>query len=244
MNKIFKYLLLVLFIAAVFYVLKVSPLSEYIFTGGGRKIFMEKFSGYMQTLGIWAPFMFVLIYAVSLIFFVPASVFTSIGGIVFGPWFGLFLNVTGAMIGGTISFFMARYMLREIASKVLQSGHFKKLDDGAAEHGFSIIIYLRLMFVPYTYLNFAIGLSKIKFKDFFWATLIGVIPGLAVITFLMSAVKNLMLTYKTWLDVLRPDILGPLALFIFSFFIPAILKHFKKKFNITKEIEEETEIND
>ena len=247
MKKEIKVVILILFIAAVVYVLKFSQLSYYFFTETGRQEFYAGLQAYLDGLGFWAPFMFVLIYALSLLFFVPASIFTSIGALLFGQWFGLALNLLGAYLGGAVSFYIARYLMRDMAAKMLQKGHFKALDDKAAEHGFSVIMYLRLMFVPFTYLNFAVGLSKIKFRDFFWGTVIGVIPGLVVITFLVSALKELAVKYAVHKDIMksltadiwRADVVLPVLLFIFSFFIPTIIKHFKNRFNVTPEIEKE-----
>ena len=227
-----KAVLLVLFAAVVIYALKFSPLSNYLFTQEGREASNAEFKVFIEGLGFWGPFIFVGCYALSLMFFIPASIFTTLGGLIFGSWFGLLLNVIGALLGGTAAFLMSRYLMRGFAAKLLEKGHFKKIDDKAEEHGFSIIVYLRLMFVPYTYLSFAAGLSKIKFADFFWGTLAGVIPGLAVVTFLAVAVKQLFLTYKGLGDLLRPDIIGPLLLFGVSFTIPSIVKHFKKKFYV------------
>lgn len=239
MKTYLKYLLLIVFLAVVIYILKFSPLSYYFFTAEGGEIFRQKFGAYMQQIGPWAPFLFIGCYVLSVVFFIPASVFTTLGAILFSGWMGLLLNIIAANIGGLISFFVARYLLRDAAGKLLQKGQFKKLDDKVEEHGFSILIYLRLMFVPFTYLNFACGLSKMKFRDYFWATFIGVVPGLVVVTFLAAAIKKLLLTYKQPSDALRPDIILPVLLFGFSFFIPAIIKQFKKKFYVTKEIEKE-----
>jgi uncharacterized membrane protein YdjX (TVP38/TMEM64 family) len=239
MKKSLKYLLLAAFVAIVVYILKFSPLSYYFFTEQGKQIFGEHFKTYLGGLGAWAPFIFIGCYTLSVVFFVPATVFTSLGAVVFGNWGGLVLNLIAANIGGALSFLTARYLLRDAAGKLLQKGRFKKLDDAAERHGFSILIYLRLMFVPFTYLNFAAGLSKMKFKDFFWSTFIGIIPGITVVTFLAAAVKKLLVTYKQPSDALRPDIILPLALFAFSFFIPTIIKHFRNKFYVTGEIEKE-----
>lgn len=239
MKKFFKYLLLFIFFALVIYILKFSPLSYYFFTAEGKEIFASKFGVYLRQIGPWAPLIFIGAYVLGLVFFIPASIFASLGGVIFGTWTGLLLNIIAANTGGVIAFYIARYLLRDAAKKMLAKGHFKALDDKVEEHGFSILIYLRLMFVPFTYLNFACGLSKMKFRDFFWATFIGVIPGLMVITFLAVAIKKLLLTYNQPSDVLRPDIIFPALLFGFSFFIPTIIKHFKKKFYVTKEIEKE-----
>jgi uncharacterized membrane protein YdjX (TVP38/TMEM64 family) len=248
MKKEMKVVIFLIFIALVIYILRFSPLAPYFFTEVGRAEFFDKFSGYIKGLGFWAPFMFIFLYAISVLFFVPASLFTSIGALIFGKWIGLIYNLLGAYLGGAVSFYIARYLLRDMASKMLSKGNFKQLDDRAANHGFSVIMYLRLMFVPFTYLNFAVGLSKIKFKDFFWGTFVGVIPGLVVVTFMVSALKELGLKFAQHhsimklltSDIWRADVVLPLLLFAFSFFIPSLIKHFKNKFNVTPEIEEET----
>ncbi|MCE5301396.1 MAG: VTT domain-containing protein [Spirochaetia bacterium] len=239
MKNYIKIALTVIFITAVVCVLKFTPLSYYFFDPAGREMFVVKFEAFMDNAGPWAPVLFVLFYAATVICFLPASLATSIGGLVFGKWYGLLLNVTAAMIGGSISFLTARYLLRDTAAKLLEAGHFKKLDDRAGEHGFSVIVYLRLLFVPFTYLNYAAGISKIKFSDFAWGTLAGVVPGLLVVTFFASAIKELMLTYKSPLDLIQFNVIFPLALFIFSFFIPVIVKRFRKRFYVTKNIEKE-----
>lgn len=239
-NKI-KFILFIVFIFLVIYLLKFSPISYYFFTEEGKEIFSRNFQYYLNHIGIWAPFIFIIFFALSIMLFIPASVFTSIGGLIFGHWFGLLVNIIGVIVGGILSFFTSRYMLRDAIAKFLQKGHFKKFDDSVEKHGLSIIIYLRLMFVPFTYLSFAAGLSKIKFKDFIWGTIIGVIPGIIVITFLAVAVKQLIVTYKTPADLLRLDVIIPLILFVLSFFIPPIIKHYKNKFNISDDIEKEVE---
>ncbi len=240
MKNILKTGLFLVFIGVVVYILKFSPMNYYLFDETGRGVFNEKFSAYMEAVGLWGPFIFIGCYALSILLFIPASVFTSLGGFIFGNWLGLLLNVTGALIGGALSFVMARYFLGNFAKKILSKKHFKKLDNTVESHGFTIILYLRLMFVPFTYLSFAAGLSKIKFRDFFAGTLCGVVPGILVVTFLAAAVKELLLTYEKFTDVFRPDIIGPLLLFVFSFFIPPVIKHFKSKFYVTGEIEKET----
>ncbi|HDQ26119.1 MAG TPA: TVP38/TMEM64 family protein [bacterium] len=246
-----KIALLLVFIAAVIYILEFSPLNYYFFHEEGRALFMERFSGYMERIGGWAPFVFILFFIFCIAFFVPASIPVSIGSLVFGSWTGLLLNLIGANIGGIMAFFLSRYLLRGFAAKLLRHAHFKKLDDKVEEHGFSIIIYLRLMFLPFTYLSFASGLSKIRFKDFFWATFIGVIPGIIFVTFFVGAVKKLLIRYKSFGDIIRepsgfltPDVIIPFVLFAFSFAIPSIIRHYKKKFYVTKAIEKEAGVEE
>ena len=104
MKKSIKYALLILFAAAVIYVLKFSPLSYYFFTVQGKEVFGQKFGFYLARIGIWAPFIFMACLRLSIILFIPASVFSSLGGIIFGSWLGLLLNIIAANIGGGARF--------------------------------------------------------------------------------------------------------------------------------------------
>ncbi len=81
MKKELKAVLFVIFIGVVIYFLKFSPLADYLWTEEGRDAFGKTFNAYMDGLGVWAPLMFILFYALSVILFVPASVFTTLGGI-------------------------------------------------------------------------------------------------------------------------------------------------------------------
>ncbi len=58
----------------------------------------------------WAPFVFILIYIIATVLFLPGSVFTLAGGVIFGPVLGVFYNVIGATIGAALSFLIARYL--------------------------------------------------------------------------------------------------------------------------------------
>lgn len=241
MKNLLKIAAFFLFICVIVYILKFSPWSVYFYTEEGRLLLQQKFLKSYNELGMWAGLIFAGLYALSVLLFVPASLFTSIGGVVFGKWQGLLLNLIGANVGGALSFFAARYMLRDFVGKMLKSKNFTKFDDRIETHGFSIILYMRLLFVPFTYLSFAAGLSKIKFRDFFWSTFCGIIPGIFVVTFLADAVKRVIKTYKSPSDLLTFDIIMPLVLFVFSFFIPPIIKHFRKRFFVTEAIEKKAE---
>jgi uncharacterized membrane protein YdjX (TVP38/TMEM64 family) len=240
MKNQLKLFLLFLFVCLVIYILQFSPWSHFFNTEDGRQQLQEGFLGIKDRLGIWGQLIFIGVYALSIMLFIPASVFTTIGGVVFGKWEGLLLNLIAANIGGVLSFFTARYLLRDMIGKLLQK-KMKKMDDKIGEHGFSIILYMRLLFVPFTYLNFAAGVSKIKFKDFFWSTLFGIIPGIFVMTFLADAVKKFIARGMKPAELWNFDIIMPLVLFAFSFFIPPLVKHFRKKFSITQDMEKETE---
>jgi uncharacterized membrane protein YdjX (TVP38/TMEM64 family) len=130
-------------------------------------------------LGVFAPLGFIILYIIATIFFFPGTPITVTGGILFGKYLGAFYSLIGATIGASWAFLIARYLGREFIEDLLQ-GKLKKLryyDRKLADHGIKFTIFLRLVpLFPFNGLNFALGLTKIKFKDFVIGTLIGMIP--------------------------------------------------------------------
>src|SRR5215469_14679343 len=62
----------------------------------------------LQNFGRWAPVAFVALYALSTVLFAPGSVLTVLGGALFGPGWGTLWNLTGATLGATLAFGIAR----------------------------------------------------------------------------------------------------------------------------------------
>ncbi len=71
---------------------------------------VEALEVWIENAGIWAPLLFMLVYAVAAVLFLPGSVLTLAGGALFGPVLGTFYNLTGATIGATLAFLIARYL--------------------------------------------------------------------------------------------------------------------------------------
>src|SRR5258708_5318920 len=64
----------------------------------------------LEHFGRLAPIVFALVYALGTVLFVPGSVLTIAGGAMFGPLWGTLWNLTGATIGATFAFMIARYL--------------------------------------------------------------------------------------------------------------------------------------
>ena len=58
--------------------------------------------------GVLAPVVFMLIYALATVLFLPGSVITLAGGALFGPVLGTFYNLTGATLGAVLAFLISR----------------------------------------------------------------------------------------------------------------------------------------
>lgn len=140
--------------------------------------------------GVWAPLIFGLIYAVATVLFLPGSVLTLAGGAMFGPVWGTAINLTGAMLGATISFLIARYAASDwVSGKV--SGKLKSIYDGVEREGWRFVAFTRLVpLFPFNALNYALGLTRIRLSHYVAASLIFMLPGAFAYTYLGYAGKE------------------------------------------------------
>jgi len=134
--------------------------------------------------GAWGPVCFMLLYAFGPSMLVPGAVMTLAAGLAFGTVSGSVYSIIGADLGALIAFAAGRFLGKGFVNKLL-SGRFGDTLDKIARNGFQIILYLRVFpIIPYNALNLLAGASPIAFKDYFWASMIGMIPGTILFAFL------------------------------------------------------------
>jgi uncharacterized membrane protein YdjX (TVP38/TMEM64 family) len=212
-----KALLFVVFIITAILVFQFTSLKEYLHPQSLKNLFAAS--------GRLAPLFFILAYAIGVCLFLPATLFTGIGAMLFGTVFGFLYNITGAMLGASAAFFIGRYLGRDFATSLI-GDRLTKYDKKIAANGFSVTLYLRLLFFPYTPLNFGMALTRISFGQFFWGTFFGILAGGFVMTFFFATITEVWSTGQ-WEKLWGWKSLLSLALFIGSFFIPKVVKHFK-----------------
>ena len=212
-----KALLFILFFIAAILLFRFTPLKEYLHP--------QSLKNFIVNSGPLAPFFFILAYAVGICLFLPATLFTGIGAILFGTFFGFLYNLTGAMIGASAAFVIGRYLGRDFAASLIGT-RLAKYDEKIAANGFAVTLYLRLVFFPYTPMNYGMALTRVSFRQFFWGTFFGIFAGGFVMTFFFATLAEVWSTGQ-WEKLWGWKSLLSLALFIGSFFIPKIVKHFK-----------------
>jgi len=134
--------------------------------------------------GAAGPILFMLIYAIGTVFFLPGSVLTLAGGAIFGPVLGTFYNLTGATLGATIAFVIARYLASEwVEGKT--GGRLKQLKEGVEGEGWRFVAFVRLVpLFPFNLLNYALGLTRIKLLHYVIASYLCMLPGAIAYTYL------------------------------------------------------------
>lgn len=134
--------------------------------------------------GFIAPLIFMLIYAIATVLFLPGSVLTLTGGALFGPVLGTFVNLTGATLGAGVSFLVARYLASDqVETKA--GGRLKRLKQGVEHEGWRFVAFTRLVpLFPFNLLNYALGLTRIRFAHYLLASYICMLPGAFAYTWL------------------------------------------------------------
>src|SRR5438034_1878669 len=142
-------------------------------------------------LGPWGPVIFVGLYVVATVLFVPGSVLTLGAGAAFGVVLGSVCVSISATLGATAAFLVGRYLARDaIARKIEKNERFAAIDRAVADEGWKIVFLTRLSPVfPFTLLNYAFGLTRVKLSHYVLASWIGMMPGTVMYVYLGSLVN-------------------------------------------------------
>lgn len=212
-----KAAVLVLFIITAVVIVRFTPVKEFLT--------VDKLGQFLEQAGFLAPLAYMTVYAVGVCLFVPGTLLTTLGAAIFGPYFGFLYVWVGAMIGSTLAFFIGRYLGRDFAASLI-GDKLKKYDEGIERNGFATVLYLRLVYFPFTAMNFGMGLTRVRFSNYFAGTGLGIIVGTFIFTFFVGTVKEVWLTGQ-WGGLLSWKVFLSIGLFIFSFFIPKIVERLR-----------------
>ncbi|MBF0270994.1 MAG: TVP38/TMEM64 family protein [Magnetococcales bacterium] len=138
---------------------------------------MAQWESWLLTWGEIAKPVYVLLYALATILFLPGSMLTLAGGALFGPWMGAGLSVLGATLGAGISFLIARHLAGGWVEQRAK-GMIGRLLAGVEAEGWRFVAFTRLVpAFPFNLLNYALGLTRIRFDHYLITSLICMIPG-------------------------------------------------------------------
>jgi len=164
------------------------PLGRIVLVAGGLVVLvllgrvagaaLPSFAAAVERSGVWGAIVFVLGYAAATVAFVPGSVLTLAAGAIFGLAKGTVYVLVAATLGSSIAFLVGRYLARgAVERRVRSNPRFAAIDRAVAAEGRRFVFLLRLSpVVPFNVLNYALGLTSVRFGDYLVASL-GMIPG-------------------------------------------------------------------
>jgi len=225
-RDVLKLVAFLLFVAAGAYFLFFTPAGALFRSPEGREALVRKLDLLVQAAGPLGPALFILVYALGVLI-LPATPFSIAGAVIFGKFHGMLYNLAADTLGASISFFLGRYFLHGIGRGFLET-RMPWLDRKATEEGFSVIFYLRIFWFPFIVLNYAAGATRIRFRDYFLGTVLGLLPPVFLFTYFVGAMKEVLATYRRPADLLTFDLLVPVLLLVLSFFLPTLIKRIRK----------------
>ncbi|MCW8933806.1 MAG: VTT domain-containing protein [Gammaproteobacteria bacterium] len=179
----------------------------------------EGIQQWIESAGNAAPLLFISVYIMSTVLFLPGSLLTLLGGALFGPLWGTLYNLAGATIGAMIAFLISRYITSSWVEKKT-AGKMQQLIKGVESEGWRFVAFTRLVPIfPFNLLNYALGLTKISFKQYSIATFIFMIPGALAYTYIGYIGKEAATGGE---DLIKKAMLG-IALLAVVIFIPRLV---------------------
>jgi uncharacterized membrane protein YdjX (TVP38/TMEM64 family) len=144
-------------------------------------------------LGTAAPILFIIIYILACVLFIPGSILTLSAGIIFGVVKGSIIVSISATLGATCAFLAGRYLARDwIAKRIEGNPKFKAIDEAVAKEGWKIVGLVRLSPIfPFNLLNYAFGLTSVSLRHYFFASWIGMLPGTVMYVYIGSLAGDL-----------------------------------------------------
>jgi len=173
-------------------VLAIVVLAALVAAGRAAGPAIQDFNRWVDGLGAWGPAVFIAGYAAAVIAFVPGSILTLGAGVLFGVAAGTGYVFVAATLGACGAFLVARYLARDwVAGRIAGSERFAAIDRAVGTEGRKIVFLLRLSPIfPFNLLNYALGLTSVRFGDYAIASL-GMLPGTLLYVYLGSALGNL-----------------------------------------------------
>jgi len=146
----------------------------------------------IEHLGAWGPVAFIVTYNLATVLFIPGSVLTLGGGVIFGLWWGSVYVFVAATLGATFAFLIGRYLSRDRVVKYMEAHpKFKALDRAVSQEGFKIVFLTRLCpLFPFNLLNYALGITQVSLKDYVLGSF-GMIPATILYVYSGSLVGDM-----------------------------------------------------
>lgn len=147
----------------------------------------------VHNLGGVGVAIYVVVYILAAIFMFPGSLLTLGAGFLYGPMWGTLLVSPTSVVAATVAFLLGRTVAREwIKRRIAENPRFSAVDEAVGENGFKVVFLLRLSPIfPFTLLNYALGLTRVRLRDFVVASLFGMLPGTFLYVYVGSSVANL-----------------------------------------------------
>ena len=185
----------------------------------------DNITNFLENYGFFAPLIFILIYSIATVLFLPGLILTILSGALFGPFLGTVYAISGATIGATLAFLNARYLLYGKIEKMIEGGKLEYIKKSVEEEGWRFVAFTRLVpLFPFNLLNYSFGLTKIKLSEYIWSSFLFMLPGTFAYVYLGHTSSEIV----TGGENLIQTILIFIAIFTTITYLPRYIKKIRK----------------
>ncbi|HHL39260.1 MAG TPA: TVP38/TMEM64 family protein [Deltaproteobacteria bacterium] len=197
--------------------------------GGDRYLDQEVLRRWIAGFGPAGPLAYILLYSLAPVLMLPGLPITVVGGVLFGPFWGVVYVAVGANMGACLAFLAARYMGRRWVESLIEKkgggGRLAELDRRVETEGWKIVAFTRLIpLFPFNVLNYAFGLTSIRFSHYAAASFVFMLPGITAYVVFSSSL----------LDVLKgrlsKEFVAGLVLVVAVSLLPFVYRRMKGRF--------------
>lgn len=193
-------------------------------SGAAAYLEPERLRGLIAGHGVLAPAIYMLIYTLAPALFLPGLPITLAGGVLFGPLWGVVYTIIGSTAGACLAFLVARHGARGSIERRLKSPRWRQLDAQVERHGWKVVLFTRLMpLFPFNLLNYALGLTKVRFSHYALATFLGMLPACIAFVVFSSSLLDLLL------GRVSPGLVLGLLLVLVVMLVPMLYRRRKAK---------------
>lgn len=181
---------------------------------------LEGARNYIQSYGSFAVVIFIIIFNMrTLLVFFPYSIMVILGGSLLGGWYGFLISMLCVFSSSTLAFYISRMAGKNTVERILK-GKMKNLDVKIEEHGFKIILFMRISYIfPFDALSYAAGLTRVKYREFILGTVIGMIPE----TFSLNMLGHNINNPFSW------NFVASILLVVLTIAVPTVVKKIRSK---------------
>ncbi len=153
---------------------------------------LDSIDAWFESLGWWAPAVFILLWVAACVFFLPGLVLSISGGLIFGAVWGTVWTTIGANLGAVAAFLIGRYVARDLVEGMVErNAVLKKIDDGVRKQGWRMLLVTRLVPVfPFNLQNYAYGLTDVPLRTYVLVTLPAMMPATIAFSFAAGSVRT------------------------------------------------------
>lgn len=147
---------------------------------------------WIGSLGVWGGFIFISIYIMATILFIPGLLLTLGAGFLFGVVWGSVYVSVGSTLGAVAAFLIGRYLARGwVEKQMTKNDKFQAIDGAVAAEGWKFVGLCRLSpLFPFNLLNYVFGVTNVSLRDYFLASWVGMLPATVMYVYLGSLVKD------------------------------------------------------